>query len=51
MCDWDAEEYAEYLLWAEAARARARIRTPSPKEPRLERLPLAMPVPNEVAEA
>ena len=23
MCDWDAEEYAEYLLWAEAEKARA----------------------------
>jgi len=24
MCDWDAKEYAEYLLWVEAARATAR---------------------------
>jgi len=22
MCDWDAEEYAEYVRWVEAARAR-----------------------------
>jgi len=28
MCDWDAEEYAEYLLWVEAqnVRAPARVR-------------------------
>ena len=24
MCDWEEQEYAEYLLWAEAARARAK---------------------------
>jgi len=24
MCDWDAEEYEEYLRWVEAARARER---------------------------
>jgi len=28
MCDWDAEEYAEYLLWvgAESTRAAAAVR-------------------------
>jgi len=26
MCDWEAGEYAEYLLWVEAAEARARVR-------------------------
>jgi len=26
MCDWEAGEYAEYLLWVEAAKARARVR-------------------------
>jgi len=24
MCDWEAEEYAEFLLWVEAERVRAR---------------------------
>jgi len=24
MCDWDAEEYAEYLLWVEAEKVRSR---------------------------
>jgi len=26
MCDWEAGEYAEYLLWVEAEKARARVR-------------------------
>jgi hypothetical protein len=26
MCDWEESEYAEYLLWLEAAEARARAR-------------------------
>ena len=51
MCDWDAEEYAEYLLWREAEEVRARIRARSPKEPRLGRLASAIPVPSEVVEA
>jgi len=29
MCDWEEEEYAEYLLWAEAARAGVRVRSNS----------------------
>jgi len=31
MCDWDAEEYVEYLLWVEAEKASARVR-PAPRE-------------------
>ena len=49
MCDWEADEYAEYLLWvaAEKARARARVRPfadPMPSEviaPAVERVPTA----------
>jgi len=26
MCDWDEQEYAEYLLWVEAERATVRLR-------------------------
>jgi len=29
MCDWEAEEYAEYLLWVEAEKARTLGRTRS----------------------
>ena len=25
MCDWEEKEYAEYLLWQEAARAKVRV--------------------------
>jgi hypothetical protein len=30
MCDWDEAEYAEYLLWVEAAQIRARAAMESP---------------------
>jgi len=26
MCDWDATEYQEYLLWVEAEASRGRVR-------------------------
>lgn len=35
MCDWEAEEYAEYLLWAETQKARARARANPPREVRV----------------
>ncbi len=32
MCDWDEKEYAEYLLWVEAASPKTRVRArPSAK--------------------
>jgi len=51
MCDWEAEEYAEYLLWVEAekARARARLRL-APDETRV-RAPTLAAIPPEIAEA
>jgi hypothetical protein len=33
LCDWEAEEYAEHLLWVEAERARARDRPSFEKSP------------------
>jgi hypothetical protein len=32
MCDWEAEEYAEYLLWIEAETARSRVRYRAPAD-------------------
>lgn len=28
MCDWEEAEFAEYLLWVEAAKARAKATAP-----------------------
>jgi hypothetical protein len=51
MCDWEAEEYAEYLLWVEAERARARARPrPAPEESRVKASFLTA-IPREAAEA
>lgn len=51
MCDWDAEEYAEYLLWVEAEKARARARLHlAPEEFRVKASTLAAILP-EAAEA
>jgi len=52
MCDWEAEEYAEYLLWVEAekARARARLRL-APEESRMKAPALAVITREEPAEA
>jgi len=30
MCDWEAAEYEEYLLWVDAEHARAFVRTQPP---------------------
>jgi len=51
MCDWEAEEYAEYLLWVEAemARVRPRVRI-APKEPQVKASHLLVALP-EAAEA
>ena len=45
MCDWEAEEYAEYLLWAEAAKARARAapRAPTNEPSSKETEPVLLP--------
>ena len=34
MCDWEAEEYAEYLLWVEMEKTRARLRAQPAREER-----------------
>lgn len=51
MCDWEAAEYAEYLLWMEAEKARARARLrPAPAESRVTESLLAE-VPREAVAA
>jgi len=35
MCDWNDEEYAEYLKWVEATRARAMSSNPIASEIRI----------------
>ena len=51
MCDWEAEEYAEHLLWVEAEKARARGRLHfAPEESPVKVTSLAA-VPREAAEA
>ena len=51
MCDWDAAEYEEYLLWIEAEKARARIRERSSGEVALAQPLTSFVPPREVAEA
>lgn len=51
MCDWETEEYAEYLLWVEAEKVRARARPrPAPEASRVNASFLTE-VPRETAEA
>lgn len=46
MCDMAEEEFAEYLLWLEAAAVAERARRPRPSPVReVDRLPLAEPTP------
>jgi len=51
MCDWEAEEYAEHLLWVEAEKARARERLPQARESSRFKSSADVAFPREVAEA
>jgi hypothetical protein len=51
MCDWDAEEYAEYLLWVGAEATRARARTPTRADESSAELTTPAAPPPEAAEA
>jgi hypothetical protein len=51
MCDWEAEEYAEYLLWVEAEKVRARGPSPTQRERPLLKSSVSVEVRQELAEA
>jgi len=51
MCDWEAEEYAEYLLWVEAEKARLRARARSTSDGVSMRLTSPIVPPTDVAAA
>jgi hypothetical protein len=51
MCEWEAEEYAEYLLWLEAEKVRARGPLPTQRERSPLKSSVSVEVRHEVAEA
>jgi len=51
MCDWEAGEYAEYLLWVEAEMARARAHPRPVREKTEVKAPTFVAIPPEAVEA
>jgi hypothetical protein len=51
MCDWEAEAYAEYLLWVDAEKSRAHVRSTAPHERSPVKRSISVDVPPVVAEA